>query len=82
MAKRKSRTSYTSKGVVGRPMRTKNHDPAKKAMYQLLAWKAGKNVVLTVPNPDKNCTKARFIRVNAREYWGSPFRKVKNENTG
>ena len=47
----------------------------ERAMNQLDAWKKGKNVVLTVPNPDKNRTDARYIKVNAREYWGSPFKK-------
>ena len=49
--------------------------PMQRAMNQLNAWKKGKNVVLTVPNPDKNRTDARYIKVNAREYWGSPFKK-------
>ena len=30
---------------------------------------AGKNVMLTIPNPDKNNTKERMIRVNAKEVW-------------
>tara|TARA_B100001094_G_scaffold166784_1_gene161406 strand:- start:1465 stop:1761 length:297 start_codon:yes stop_codon:yes gene_type:complete len=47
----------------------------QRAMNQLNAWKRGKNVVLTVPNPDKSDTSARYIKVNARDYWGSPFKK-------
>ena len=39
---------------------------------QRLAWAAGKNVVLTIENPNKNETNKRFIRVNARDLWGSP----------
>jgi hypothetical protein len=49
--------------------------PMQRAMNQLNAWKKGKNVVLTVPNPDKTRTDARYIKVNARDYWGSPFKK-------
>ena len=39
---------------------------------QVAAWRAHKNVMLTVPNPDKNNTKERFIRVPANDYWGYP----------
>ena len=28
--------------------------------------------MLTVPNPNKNETKARFVRVEAKTVWGSP----------
>ena len=34
-----------------------------------MAWVAGKNVVLTIPNPNKNETNKKFIRVNANEIW-------------
>ena len=53
----------------------------ERAMNQLDAWKKGKNVVLTVPNPDKNRTDARYIKVNAREYWGSPYKKQSSKKT-
>lgn len=49
--------------------------PMRRAMNQLNAWKRGKNVVLTVPNPDRTATNARYIKVNARDWWGSPFKK-------
>lgn len=54
--------------------------PMQRAMNQLNAWKRGKNVVLTVPNPDKTETNARYIKVNARDWWGSPFKKQKSES--
>ena len=38
------------------------------------AWRKFKNVVLTIENPNKNETAKPFIRVNAREVWGSPKR--------
>lgn len=45
-------------------------------MQQLLnqqkAWRAGKNVVLTIHNPNKKETNKLFIRVNARDHWGNP----------
>lgn len=39
---------------------------------QRAAWARGKNVVLTIENPNKNETNKRFIRVKARDLWGSP----------
>jgi hypothetical protein len=41
---------------------------------QRAAWAKGKNVVLTLENPNKNQTNKRFIRINARDVWGSPNR--------
>jgi len=73
MAKRKkSRAQYVSKGVVGHPKRCRNRDPLTRLMNQQKAWLAGKNVVLTIANPDTTCTNARFIKVNARDHWGLP----------
>jgi len=39
---------------------------------KIAAWKAGKAVFLTIPNPNKNETNKRFIRVPAKEVWGNP----------
>ena len=39
---------------------------------QTIAWRAGKNVMLTIPNPDKKNTKERMIRVPAIDVWGFP----------
>jgi hypothetical protein len=39
---------------------------------QRAAWAKGRNVVLTIENPNKNETAKRFIRVGARDLWGSP----------
>lgn len=43
-----------------------------RVMNQRLAWAKGKNVVLTIENPNKNETHRRFIKVKARDVWGSP----------
>lgn len=72
MGKKKQRASQTSKGEVGNPMRTRDRSPGTRITNQLDAWKKGKNVVLTVPNPNKSETNKPFIRVNAREVWGDP----------
>jgi ribosomal protein L27 len=44
----------------------------ERIVNQRAAWAKGKNVVLTIENPNKNETNKRFIRVNARDLWGSP----------
>lgn len=47
----------------------------ERVMNQLLAWKKGKNVVLTMENPNKNDASRRFIRVRAIDVWGDPRAK-------
>lgn len=42
----------------------------ERIVNQMLAWKRGRNVVLTIENPNKNETNKRFIRVNARDLKG------------
>ena len=38
-----------------------------RIINQLKAFRKGKNVMVTIPNPDPNCTNKRFIRVPAKE---------------
>lgn len=76
MGKKRSRAKQVSKGITHQ-----NKNPLLKAqrreyrasfsrlLNQLEAHMKNKNVVLTVPNPDKNNTKERFIKVNSRDYW-------------
>jgi len=79
--KKSSGNSYTSKGE--RPNVSKNTRKAMRRDYienrklerlnnQIAAWKAGKNVMLTVPNKGDDAKKMPFVRVNAREVWGNP----------
>lgn len=74
--KQKSRESKVSQGIVGHPRSSRDKTaPSYKflrAIRQREAWQAGKNVVLTIENPDKSATNMRYIKVNARDYWGSP----------
>ena len=72
MGKKKQRASQTSKGEIGNPMKTSIRTPATRMVNQRDAWAKGKNVVLTIPNPNKNETNKPFIRVNAWEVWGNP----------
>jgi hypothetical protein len=48
----------------------------QRIVNQRAAWAKGKNVILTMENPNKNETHKRFIRVNARDVWGSPKRNT------
>tara|TARA_Y100000385_G_scaffold135594_1_gene140846 strand:+ start:16101 stop:16367 length:267 start_codon:yes stop_codon:yes gene_type:complete len=77
--KKSSGKNYTSKGE--RPNVTRSVLNALRREYiqsdmrrnnQAIAWRKGKNVVLTIPNPDKKNTKERMIRVPAIDVWGFP----------
>lgn len=41
-----------------------------RLLNQIAAWRKGRNVVFTIPNPNPNETNKRFIRVNARDLKG------------
>jgi len=43
----------------------------ERVINQRRAFDAGKNVMVTIPNPNPNETNKRFIRVNARNVWRS-----------
>jgi len=81
MAKKKSRKSRTSNGVIGSPERAPTSVGMKKALNQLDAWQKGKRVMLTIPNPDSTNKKEPMIRVEARQVWGlPPFLRKKESN--
>ena len=76
MGKKKSRTSQTSKGVVGNAFKSSTKELKKEYKNSLLrdnnqlkAFYKGKRVMLTVPNPNTNETNKPFIKVNARDIW-------------
>jgi hypothetical protein len=84
MGKKKSRASQTSKGERRNVVAGLGDDrsPLRKMLDKQDAWAKGKNVMLTVPNPNTNETKKPFIRKSARDVWGPPGRKymIKSEN--
>lgn len=43
-----------------------------RVINQLAAFRAGKRVMLTIENPNKNETSKRFIRVEASTVWKRP----------
>lgn len=67
---------YVSSGVnsnvnpkIRNAMRRDYMQSSERIMNQLKAFRAGKNVVVTIENPNKNETSKRFILVNARDIW-------------
>ena len=73
MGRGKSRDSYTSKGerpnVSRRWLKLTRKDNDDRTYNQWDAFVKGKNVVLTIKNPNKNETNKPFIRVTAKEQW-------------
>tara|TARA_B100001248_G_scaffold247918_1_gene219784 strand:- start:1244 stop:1483 length:240 start_codon:yes stop_codon:yes gene_type:complete len=74
MGKKKSKSSgYISKGIVGTTRSRKRHweegYQSDRIMNQLKAFLAGKNVMLTIENPNKNETNKRMIKVPAHTVW-------------
>lgn len=43
-----------------------------RGLNQMAAWRKGKRVMLTVPNPNKQETNKPFIRIEARDWLGMP----------
>jgi len=75
-----SREKYTSKGIHGSSMKTRDTSApdyaGKRLLNQIKAWKKGKNVVLTVANPNKNETNKPFIKISGKQAWGSHKKKL------
>ena len=83
MAKRnKSRAHQVSKGersnVNKKVCNAMRNDTSQlqRIINQREAWLKGKNVVVTVPNPNTKETNKPFIKVNAKDLWGSPKRFI------
>ena len=73
MVKKRSRTSYTSKGQRrnvskwARKAMKRERTPFQDAINKLNAWKQGKKVMLTIPS--KVESNKPFIRVPAEQVW-------------
>ena len=50
-------------------------ESGQRIVHQAEAFRKGKKVMVTIPNPNKNETKRRFIRVPATEVWKRSFVK-------
>jgi hypothetical protein len=78
MAKGKSsgKTSYTSSGVhsnvsskITNILRSEYLRSGDRVLNQLAAFRAGKRVMITIENPNKDDKSKRFIRVEASTVW-------------
>lgn len=75
--KRKSnRTKYTSYGIhsnvaanTRKALRRDYMASGERILNQQKAFKLGKNVMVTMENPNKLETNKPFIRVNAKDVW-------------
>lgn len=70
MANKSTGKHYVSKGERRSSMKTPNRDPGQRLMNQMKALSKGKDVVFTIPNPDKNDTSRPFIkqRVSGKDW--------------
>ena len=83
MGKKKQRSTQTSKGerrcvarTTIKALRRDYMQSSDRVNNQLAAFLRGKNVMLTIPNPNKNETNKRMIRVPAAEVWRRGGKKV------
>jgi hypothetical protein len=83
MGKKKQRSTQTSKGerrcvarATTKALRRDYMQSSDRVNNQLAAFLRGKNVMLTIPNPNKNETNKRMIRVPAAEVWRRGGKKV------
>ena len=83
MAKRKkSRAHQESKGERSNVNKKlcntirNNTTLLQRTLNQREAWLRGKKVMLTIPNPNDKETNKKFIKVNAKDIWGSPKKYI------
>lgn len=80
MGKKKSRDKQVSKGqrnsvnpLWGKLNRLDYRGTLQEEHNKFQAFLRGKNVVLTIANPNPNETNKPFIKVSARDVWKSGF---------
>ena len=83
MGKKRSRAHQVSKGErrcvardIVKATRRDYMQSSERITNQLSAFLRGKNVMLTIPNPNKNETNKRMIRVPAADQWRRGGKKV------
>ena len=73
MGKKKTRSTYTSKGEcksVSKKIKNslrKDRPAGDKLLCQIRAWEKGKKTMVTIENPNKNETNKRFIRIEGND---------------
>ena len=89
MGKKKSRATQTSKGERNNVCKSTTKALRRDYMQndlarlnnQIAAFKRGKNVMVTIPNPNTNETNKRFLRVNAKDVWKFNNKFIMKHNT-
>ena len=89
MGKKKSRATQVSKGernnvskdVCKALRRDYLQNDLARLNNQIDAFKRGKNVMVTIPNPNTNETNKRFLRVNAKDVWKFNNKFIMKHNT-
>lgn len=77
MGKKRTRKSYTSRGIHSNVSNStlalvrKGVSELDKAMNKMKAWRAGKNPWITVENKDRKSNRP-FYKVRANELYGNP----------
>ena len=85
---KKSRAQYTSKGQRRnvskwvRKQARKETTPLQRTLNQQVAFRKGKNVMVTIPNPIKSETDKPFIRVSAKDKWNNYRHYIMSQKTG
>jgi hypothetical protein len=81
MGKKRQRATQTSKGIhcqkrsaESKAQRREYKGSMLEGSNKMKAHLAFKRVMLTIPNPDANNTKERYIRVPSTQVWGSAKR--------
>ena len=77
MAKKSSGKHYTSKGIIGVNRKIskavrRDRTPSEVMLDKFDAYLKGKNVMITIDNPNPNETAKRKIRVSMRSIYGDP----------
>ena len=82
MGKKKKRDKQTSKGErrsvsksITKSLRIDFIESGQRVVHQAEAFRKGKNVMVTMPNPNKHETNRPFIRVPATQVWKRNFIK-------
>ena len=89
MGKKKSRATQTSKGERNNVCKSTTkalrrdylQNDLARLSNQIDAFKRGKNVMVTIPNPNTNETNKRFLRVNAKDVWKFNNKFIMKHNT-
>ena len=77
----KGERSNVDKGVCKSLRRDYMQNILSRTTNQVSACKKGKNVMLTIPNPNTNETNKPFVRVNAKDVWKFNKPYIMKQNT-